>query len=335
MRRNIALILAAVFGLLFSVGCSKTQTTTLLAEQWETGQHRSCLFGHKNLYCFPADFLEKLPEEQRKQATPYFMEMKRETLLEDKRSDGGSYETRFISHTPMDFSTWDCYKTGTGSPAIVCDLKHKPTKEESAAFVKSEKEQEDAVVAEKTRKADLHRLGPSATAYLHSLTPEDVVAACGSVREVRNVEQLFKVAKSEGASYGLYPRNKSLTFIRYPFADFNWVMSSLSTVSSEYPNPSWYSTQSTNDDAAGALQAIPCLFSHVAEGESKLAAQLQAQEKAQKAQEEARKAQEAQTAAKKKECAALVLQANKLQNGSAEWAAINNKIAAVCGDDYL
>lgn len=334
MRLNIMLILAALLGLLFSVGCSRTQTTTLLAEQWETGQHRSCLYGHKNLYCFPADFLEKLPLEQRKQATPYLMETKREKILEDKRSDGASYETKFISHTPMDFSTWDCYKTGKGSPAIVCDLKHKPTKEELAVFVKTEKEQEDAVVAEKARQAELHRLGPSADVYLRSLTPEDVVAACGSVKEVHSVEQMFKVAKSEGASYGLYPRNTSVTFIQYPFARFNWVMSSLSTVSSEYPNPSWYSTQSTDDDAAAALQAISCLYSQVADA-SKVAARLQAQKKAQEAKEEARKAQEARAAEKKKECAALVLQANKLQNGSAEWAAINNKIAAVCGNDYL
>lgn len=334
MRWDIALILAALFGLLFSVGCSKTQTTVLLAERWETGQHRSCLYGHKNLYCFPADFLEKLPKEQRQQATPYFMEMKRETLLKDKSSDGGSYATKFISHTPMDFSTWDCYKTGAGSPAIVCSLTHKPTKEESAAFVKSEKEQEDAFVAERARKAELHRLGPSAAAYLRGLNPEDVVAACGSVREVRSVEQMFKVAKSEGASFGLYPRNKSLTFIQYPFALLNWMSSSLRSVTGTADFTRWYSTEGTDDDAAGVLQTIPCLFVQVAD-ESKVAARLQAQEKAKETQAEARKAQEAQAAAKKKECDALALEARKLVIGTTAWAAANDKIAEVCGNDYL
>ena len=67
-------------------------------------------------------------------------------------------------HRPMDFSTWDCYKTGVGSPAIVCDLTHKPTEEKCATFVTSEKEQEER-----------SRLEQVANDYLMQLNPADVL----------------------------------------------------------------------------------------------------------------------------------------------------------------
>jgi hypothetical protein len=137
LKRRAILVLVITLSVLFTAGCSKIQTTTLLAEKWETGQHRTCLYGHKNLYCFQPTQLESLPNQQRFQFTPYLLESKRTELVKQPDTDGGSYETKFTSHTPMDFSLWDCYKTGTGSPAIACDLKQKPTTDEVRAFVKT------------------------------------------------------------------------------------------------------------------------------------------------------------------------------------------------------
>lgn len=54
--------------------------------------------------------------------------------------------------------------------------------------------------------------------------------------------------------------------------------------------------------------------------------------KAQEAKEAAQAARDAEEVAR---CRGLVAQANKLQTGTAEWAAINNKISETCGNDYL
>jgi hypothetical protein len=54
--------------------------------------------------------------------------------------------------------------------------------------------------------------------------------------------------------------------------------------------------------------------------------------KALEAKEAAQAARDAKELAR---CRGLVAQANKLQTGTAEWAAINNKISETCGNDYL
>jgi hypothetical protein len=127
--------------------------------------------------------------------TPYFVELKRHDALKEPGTDGGVYETKFVSHTPMDFSSWDCYKTGAGSPAIVCDLRQQPTKGESDAFVKAEREQEGQ-----------SRLEESASNYLISLDPAELIEARGKGQQtesyVSSVEQSIS--------------------IKYPFADFKF-----------------------------------------------------------------------------------------------------------------
>jgi len=260
------LYFAAVLVLLFSVGCSKTQTTPLLAEQWETGQHRSCLYGHRNLYCFPADFLEKLPTEQRKQTTPYFMETKREALVRQPNTDGGSYDTKFTSHTPMDFSVWDCCKTGTGSPAIVCDLKHKPTQEESDAFVKSEKEREER-----------RHLEEAASSYLEELQPATLIPACGQGEQSGGQRVPYT-----GKKYDF----RENTHIKYPFGEFKFIYlgkhekdtpgkscdtASASCTASYYLGYAEASSKvwtldfqvKYHEAALEVVQNIPCLFSQV------------------------------------------------------------------------
>jgi hypothetical protein len=194
-------ILPVALALVFSTGCSQTQTATLLSDRWETGQHRSCLYGHRNLYCFPANFLDKLDQEQRIKTTPYFLETQRDKLTKENGSDGGSYEIKFVSHAPMDFSEWDCYKTGNGSPAIVCELVHKPSREELTEFVRTEREQEDR-----------RHLEEAASNFLMQLSPSGLITACGR-------------AKQAGGQKPPYSGKFDLrgdTNITYPFAEFRF-----------------------------------------------------------------------------------------------------------------
>jgi len=250
--RRITLF-ASIFLILFLAGCSKVQTTVLLADKWETGQHRTCLYGHKNLYCLEPEEFEGLlplsksiPDERR--LTPYLMESKRAKALEDPRTDGGSYETKFTWHTPMDFSLWDCYKTGVGSPAIVCNLKQKPTKEETAVFIKAEKEQMEHT-----------RLAEKAWQLVWGLTPTTLTEACGQGKQTGG-------KKEEGS--GIYDLREN-TFLKYPFAEFQfrYLGSSyeLQTIHTNDDSKSWdKDSQGINTDGAfRSVQDIPCLANKV------------------------------------------------------------------------
>ena len=249
------LIVLTVLGLAlaFTGGCSKVQTTAVLAEKWDTGQHRTCLYGHSKVFCAK-------PEEVtafKPPVTPYKMESHREEIAKDPRSDVGSYETKFTSHTPMDFSTWDCYKTGVGSPAIVCDLTHKPTKEESAAFVTSEKEQEER-----------SRLEQVANNYLMQLNPADVLAACGQGEQSGGQKLPYS---------GVYDLRED-TKIKYPFAELQFSYlgmqgtpskpSYMIQTASATPSSKFWNLElqiKYHEQALELVQAIPCLFSQVQE----------------------------------------------------------------------
>jgi hypothetical protein len=194
--KNAVLSLLLSTTLLFTVACSKVKTVTVLAEQWDTGQHRTCMYGHEKLYCFKPDEIPSLQPP----FTPYTVESHRAELVKDPRSDGGTYETQFVRRAPVDFGVWDCYKTGTGSPAVSCELKHQPTAEETAGFMKAEKEQQEH-----------HHLEESAHKYMSQLSPSDLVHACGEGEQ----------------SGGALISTKALDFrdqssIRYPFGEFKF-----------------------------------------------------------------------------------------------------------------
>jgi hypothetical protein len=242
------------FALALTIACSKLQTTVVLAEKWDTGQHRTCLYGHSRLYCAkPEEVITFKPP-----ATPYKMESHREEMVKDNRTDGGSYETKFTSHTPTDFSVWDCYKSGTGSPAIVCDLSHKPTKEESDAFLKSEKEQEER-----------GRLEQVAANYLIQLSPATLVAACGQGKESGGQKTPYS---------GKFDFREN-TSIKYPFAEFRfqylgmhgtpleptYMIDTVSTNSTPVPSKFWNLDLQLkyHEQALEVVQVIPCLFDQV------------------------------------------------------------------------
>jgi hypothetical protein len=234
---------------MFAVGCSKVQTTPVLTEKWDTGQHRTCLYGHGRLFCAPEEVTGFKPP-----VTPYNIELHREEMLKDPHTDSNSYEIKFTSHTPMDFSAWDCYKTGVGSPAIVCNLKHKPTEEESAAFVKSEKEQKEQNESEE-----------AAYKYLAGLDPATLFAACGRGTTSRGQKSQYS------GNYDLREDTK----VKYPFAEFKFQylgthdnQPSYMLKSAETPNTgdisSWhYWTLDSQIRNHGAtlefIQAMPCL----------------------------------------------------------------------------
>jgi hypothetical protein len=246
MRRFSLFALSALaIGLM---GCSKVQSTTILAEKWETGQHLACVFAHQNLYCFQVGaFSAPMPKgvsvlaAMAGKTTPYFLESERAEVLASPGADGGVYDAKFISHTPMDFSLWNCYKTGVGSPAISCDLTAKPTNKETELFVQTEAKQ-----------AELHRLAPAIVAHLRGLTPEGVIAACGPVKEVKDIDGLISVGRTEGAEY---VASYGKVYMRYPFADMEWFQGRIDKVGG------WYSRldSSSPDDAAAAVQDAPCL----------------------------------------------------------------------------
>jgi len=182
---------------LFTVACSKVKTVAVLTEKWDTGQHRTCMYGHEKLYCFKPDEIPSLQPP----FTPYTVESHRTELVKDPRTDGGTYETQFARHVPVDFSVWDCYKTGSGSPAVSCEQKHQPTAEETAAFMKAEKEQQEH-----------HHLEESAHKYMSRLSPSNLVQACGEGE------------RSGGALISTrVPDLRDETSIKYPFGEFRFM----------------------------------------------------------------------------------------------------------------
>jgi len=161
----------------------------------------------------------------------------------------------------MDFSLWDCYKTGIGSPAIVCKLKQNPTKEETAVFIKAEKEQMEHT-----------RLAKDAYTLVIKLAPTTLAEACGQGEQTGG-------QKMEGS--GKYDLREE-TVIKYPFAEFrlqylgmydapghSCAVASAScvpsyttrTIHTNDNSKFWdIDLQAGNDDAAfDTVQDIPCL----------------------------------------------------------------------------
>ena len=172
--------LVPVFLLLILVGCSRTHIATVVSEKWDVGQHQSCFYGHEDLFCGAMDDMKGTKSDGTaatpidilldQERTPYRLALYREVQLrkaKDLPPFSGVYETKFTS-SAMDFSLWDCYRTGLGSPAIRCTLKLKPTKDETKQYVALEKEQ-----------ADLHKRAPAIARFLRELRSKtDALWSC-------------------------------------------------------------------------------------------------------------------------------------------------------------
>ena len=143
-------------------GCSQTKTVSVLGLKWEVGQHQDCVYKAGNLYCIPANStnIVGLPVHGWKDKAGKPVEMKRSQLLfmqsvalthgveanraeaaRDKDAETGTYDTKF-SASPVDYSIWDCLKTGVASPGISCTLTRKPSGDKDMQFI-ADKEQEE------------------------------------------------------------------------------------------------------------------------------------------------------------------------------------------------
>jgi len=67
----------------------------------------------------------------------HFLERNREEVEQQWSAGSGTYETSF-STRPPDYSLWDCYRTGSGQPAIACQLTKKPDRAEREWITKKE-----------------------------------------------------------------------------------------------------------------------------------------------------------------------------------------------------
>lgn len=176
MKSNLLLVTTLAT---LCAGCGKTETVKVMASSWNLGQHFDCLYDKQNIYCFPPSvrsidrfFLEGWTD---KSGTPiarttklfgygpdivHYLERHREKIEEDKSAENGTYETHF-SASPSDYSLWDCYRTGSGQPAIACQLTEKPNLSDREWITKKEEAAKlDDTVAGFLPEAVVKRCGP-------------------------------------------------------------------------------------------------------------------------------------------------------------------------------
>ena len=157
-----AFAIAWVGAALLLTGCSQTKTVGILALKWEVGQHQDCVYKTANLYCIPANSenIVGLPLHGWKDKTGKPIEMTRSQLLfaqavalthradqnraeaaRDRDAETGTYDAKF-SASPVDYSIWDCMKTGVASPGISCALTRKRTDKDDQAIADKEREEQ-------------------------------------------------------------------------------------------------------------------------------------------------------------------------------------------------
>jgi hypothetical protein len=177
MRRALPGLLLGL-AILATSGCGKTATISVLAQPWGTGQHQDCIYAHDKIYCVVPTANEVLGRRldrasyvKDKKPVPrteilFGMEVelvrgmeKLRPKIKEGEADTGKYETRF-STSPVDYSLWDCNKTGSASPAVSCKLTKKP---EGKGLEYIEKKKAEA----------------AADDFLRALTKEELARRCG------------------------------------------------------------------------------------------------------------------------------------------------------------
>jgi hypothetical protein len=139
MKRNVFLM--ALIGItLLCAGCSKTKPVKILSGPWAVGKHQDCVYQGEGIYCLPTtmtkfrqyNFEGFIDKDKKKLARTdgifilgvdivHYLQRNRAEAEKDPSAESGTFETSF-SNPPSDYSLWDCYKTGNGSPAISCHL---------------------------------------------------------------------------------------------------------------------------------------------------------------------------------------------------------------------
>ena len=192
---------ALIFVALLCAGCSNKQPVKILSQTWAVGKHQDCIFAKQGLYCLPTSMkmfrqynLEGFIDKDKKKLSRtdgifilsvdivHYLERNRAEAEKDPSAEVGTFEASFSAH-PSDYSIWDCYKTGNGSPAIACQL----TKEADS------KTRDFNAKKEAAAKTDDALLG---------LTAASLINAC-SIPQATSTEQLYQVLKYPSARPGI------------------------------------------------------------------------------------------------------------------------------------
>jgi hypothetical protein len=186
---SIVYLIALLFLAVACTGCGTTKNVNLLALTWPVGQHDDCFYAESKLYCLPGDLQtldgrslivtdQKTGKTMDRRGVLYGrmvevihrLDINRPEIGKGKDAETGVFETKFDSKL-TDYSMWDCYKTGVGSPAISCKL----TKTLSQTHPKFQE-----YVAQQLALA-------KADEFLRGLKQDDLIKACGQpVRADKN-----------------------------------------------------------------------------------------------------------------------------------------------------
>src|ERR1039458_5553918 len=125
---KVSLLLFSLLLIALCLGCSKTIWVNILCEsKMNVGQQMSCFYANDNLYCGspvvkPED-IERLKIMDKAVFAVRSEESHRSEL--EKQGESGTYSSRFATN-PVDYSVWNCNKTGTSDPAVTCRLLKNP-----------------------------------------------------------------------------------------------------------------------------------------------------------------------------------------------------------------
>jgi hypothetical protein len=242
MRRvSGILLLASAF---MMAGCSKTESTSIIAFKWSIGQHETCVYARSHIYCNSPEQWPAGPQPGKVSWSviahvPYRAEQERSHLNRDATAEAGTYDVKY-SKAPLDFSLWDCIKTGGGSPAITCELLRKPSDSEIAEANDDER---------KTR--EHNALALKAHSFLQGLTRERLAELCGPGKvNTGFISDKITYANATGTADAIFE-----------YATYGSNKGSLDTVHTSGPKPAlWYhSSDVWKEDALNIVQGIPCL----------------------------------------------------------------------------
>jgi hypothetical protein len=254
IRRALVGLLLGL-AILAASGCGKTATISVMAQPWGTGQHQDCIYAHDNIYCIMPTAnevmgrrLDRAVYVKDKKPVPrtevlfgmgFELVRNMEKLrpkIKDGEADTGTYETRF-SASPVDYSLWDCNKTGSASPAISCKLTKKP-EGKSLEFIEKKKAQ------------------AAADDFLRALTKEELARRCGA--PVNSTQDSISYSVFYATTSGMPLSFRFDTFSSHP---------SLDMVESEETRDKdaarhifwWASSNSSLDETALITKEFPCL----------------------------------------------------------------------------
>jgi len=176
----------AVIGLagFILAGCSTTKAVSVVTDDgtgsWPTGQHDYCIYKASRLICTPQDSRPiPMPEEMKGKVKPgekvkieevlflnsvRFMGQVEESLQTGKpKMQVSVLDTKF-SASPEDYSVWNCFSTGQGSPAVECKVMKQPNTGDKEYISRELKRQQDL---------------KDATLKISSLTHKTLEERCG------------------------------------------------------------------------------------------------------------------------------------------------------------